>query len=306
MRWPSALTARAGAFSFAAMLTIGSYELHSIETGRFRLDGGAMFGIVPRVVWEQVAPADERHRIQLSMRSLLAVDRRGGRAILVDSGAGDKWSPEEVDRFAFEVDGDRFDARLAGLGLSREQITDVVVTHLHFDHNGGLTRWADEAAERVEPSFPSARHWIHRRHLDHARSPTQKDRASFLARDFEPVADAGLFELLDGDSPSCPFRHVRWFVSHGHTPYQLLPLFDDGRRRLLFAGDAIPTFAHLPVPWVMAYDLEPLRTMEEKTHILSMCAREDLLLASEHDPELAAAQIDTAGKRPTVKQPIDL
>jgi len=288
------------------MLTIGPCELHSIETGRFRLDGGAMFGIVPRVLWEKVAPADELHRIQLSMRSLLAVDRRAGRVILVDSGAGDKWMSEEAARFAFEVDHNRFDARLAELGLSCEAVTDVVVTHLHFDHNGGLTRWVGEPGGRLAPRFGNARHWLHRSHLEHARSPTERDRASFFARDFEPVAEAGLFELLEGESPPCPIPAIQWFVSHGHTPYQLLPLFDDGRTRLLFTGDVIPTFAHLPLPWVMAYDLYPLVTMQEKRRIFSLCSETGLLLASEHDPNLAAGAIDTSGRHPAVLHPIDL
>lgn len=288
------------------MLRVGPYEIYSFETGRFRLDGGAMFGVVPRVLWERVTKPDERHRIRLAMRSLLAIDRDGGRSILVDTGAGDKWSDEERERFAFEVDPVRLDARLSELGLSREGITDVVVTHLHFDHNGGLTEWAGEPGGALRARFPNARHWIHERHLAHARNATEKDRASFYARDFEPVAEAGLFELLSGDGPDCPFPAVRWFISHGHTPYQILPLFDDGTTRLLFTSDVIPTFAHLPVPWVMAYDLEPLRTMDEKKTVLRMCAEDGLLLASEHDPEIAAAAIDATGKRPTVSRVVRL
>jgi glyoxylase-like metal-dependent hydrolase (beta-lactamase superfamily II) len=288
------------------MLRIGPYELYSIETGRFRLDGGAMFGVVPRVVWERAAPPDDLHRIRLAMRSLLAIDRAAGHSILVDTGAGDKWSAEERERFAFEVDHALFDARLSELGLSRERITDVLVTHLHFDHNGGLTEWAGEPGGKLQPRFPNARHWIHERHLAHAREPTEKDRASFFPRDFEPIAQAGLFELLSGDAPACPFPATRWFMSHGHSPYQMLPLFDDGRTRVLFTGDVIPTFAHLPVPWVMAYDLEPLKTMAEKTRVLQMCAADGLLLASEHDPGVAAASINTAGKRPAVAKPVEI
>lgn len=286
------------------MLRVGPYEIHSIETGRFRLDGGAMFGVVPRVLWERIARPDELHRIRLAMRSLLAIDRAAGRSILVDTGAGDKWSADERERFALDVDHAHFDARLAALGLSRDQITDVLVTHLHFDHNGGLTEWTDVPGGALRARFPNARHWIHERHLHHARDATEKDRASFYPRDFEPIAEGGLFEVLTGDSPDCPFPGVRWFISHGHTPSQMLPLFDDGATRLLFTSDMIPTFAHLPVPWVMAYDLEPLRTMAEKKEVLRMCSEHGLLLASEHDPDIAGASIDAAGKRPTVRETI--
>lgn len=288
------------------MLRIGPYELYSIETGRFRLDGGAMFGVVPRVVWERAAPPDASHRIQLSMRSLLAIDRDAGRSILVDTGAGDKWSADEGARFAFEIDHARLDRRLGELGLSREQITDVVVTHLHFDHNGGLTEWVGEPGGELRARFPNAGHWIHQRHLEHARKPNEKDRASFYPRDFEPIAEAGLFRCLEGDDPAPSFESVRWFLSHGHSPDQVLPLIDDGRSRLLFTGDVFPTFAHLAVPWVMAYDVEPLRTMAEKKRVLQMCSDDGLLLASAHDPTMPAARIDTAGKRPTVAARIDL
>lgn len=288
------------------MIRIGPYEICSIETGRFRLDGGSMFGVVPRVVWEPAAPADDKHRIRLSARSLLAIDRDADRAILVDTGVGDKWNAAERDRFGFEIRDDAVDGALAERGLSRDAITDIVVTHLHFDHNGGLTSWKDAPGGDLVPRFPNARHWIHERQLDHARQPNEKDRASFYPRDFEPIAERSLFEIVSGDATKSPFPCIDWFISEGHTPAQLLPRFDDGSQRLLFVGDVIPTFVHLPIAWVMAFDLEPLKTMREKADILRQCAEVGLLLASVHDPDAPAAEIDTAGRRPKVRKPITL
>lgn len=288
------------------MIRIGPYELHAIETGWFRLDGGAMFGVVPKVLWEKQAPPDELNRIQLAMRSLLAIDRSRGRVILVDTGAGGKWNAEEIERFAFEIEGDRLGAGLRRQGLRDEDVTDVIVTHLHFDHNGGLTVWEDAGQQRARPRFSKARHWLHAGQLAHARRPTLKDRASFYPRDYESVVEAGLFTLLEGEQPESPFANVSWFIAHGHTPYQLLPRFSDGRTSLLYVADEIPTFAHLPIPWVMAYDTEPLKTMQEKQCMLQDCAEHDVILFSEHDPQVAAARIDASGKRPIIRETIAL
>ena len=266
------------------MIEIGPYEIHAIETGRFRLDGGAMFGVVPKVLWEKQAKPDEFNRIQLAMRSLLAIDRSAGRVMLVDTGAGNKWNRDEIERFAFEIENDPLQAGLRRYGLAADDVTDVVVTHLHFDHNGGLTVWDDRSDGSAKPRFCKARHWVHAKHVAHALSPTPKDRASFYARDFQPLRDARLLELLEGNLPESPFPHVSWFVAHGHTPFQLLPCFHDDQASLQYLADLIPTTAHLPIPWVMAYDNEPLKTMAEKQRVLRDCARQNLLLFFEHDP----------------------
>lgn len=287
------------------MLEVGRYEIRTIETGRFRLDGGAMFGVVPRVLWERVAPADERHRIQLAMRSLVLVDRGAGRVIVVDTGAGHKWDDVERDRFAFEVPERSLEAGLARAGIRPEDVTDIVVTHLHFDHNGGLTEWSDGPGSSLRVRFPKARHWVHAGHLAHAQRPTEKDRASFLARDFEPLVSGGRFDLLEGESPACPFPGVEWNVVHGHTPYQLLPVVVGDGVRVEYLGDLVPTFAHLPVPWVMAYDNEPLKTLVEKRALLRRCAEGDVIVVSEHDPEIGGARLEVSG-RPAVRERVDL
>ena len=287
------------------MIEIGPYEIHAIETGRFRLDGGAMFGVVPKALWQRQCRPDELNRIQLTMRSLLAIDRSAGRVILVDTGAGSKWSSDEIERFAFEIENDPLEAGLRRHGLHAHDVTDVVVTHLHFDHNGGLTEWEDRGDGSAKPRFCKAKHWVHAKHVAHARSPTLKDRASFYARDFQPLLDVGLLELLEGDLPESPFPNVSWFVAHGHTPFQLLPRFHDDQASLQYLADLMPTTAHLPIPWVMAYDNEPLKTMTEKQQVLNDCEQENLLLFFEHDPEVGAARIDVSGKHPRIQERLE-
>jgi glyoxylase-like metal-dependent hydrolase (beta-lactamase superfamily II) len=264
-----------------------------------------MFGVVPRVLWERQSQPDELNRIPMSMRALLAVDRSAGRVILVDSGAGDKWTPDEIERFAFEFEGDQLGAGLGKHGLSDDDVTDVIITHLHFDHNGGLTRWADPDTQRATPRFRKARHWLHAGHYAHATAPTPKDRASFYQRDIQPVAEAGLLEVVEGDDPKSPIPNVSWFLANGHTPYQLLPRFFDDQTALQYLADLIPTVAHLPIPWVMAYDNEPLKTMTEKQQILRACAEQNLMLFFEHDPLVAAARIDTAGKHARLGEAVE-
>ena len=141
------------------MINIGAYEIHAIEAGRFRLDGGAMFGVVPKVLWDRLAPADDLNRIRLAMRCMLAIDRHAGRVILVDCGTGSQWNEKELDRYAFETQGDPLGAGLRRHGLTSTDVTDVIISHLHFDHNGGLTDWNDP----TKPRFPNARHWTHKK-----------------------------------------------------------------------------------------------------------------------------------------------
>ncbi len=287
-----------------AMLAVGSYELHAIESGHFRLDGGAMFGVVPKVLWAPLTPPDALNRIGLAMRCLVAIDRRAGRVILVDSGAGQKWTEQENERFAFSGGPDPLGAGLSALGIHDQDITDVVVTHLHFDHNGGLTRWEDDPGTRAVPRFGNAVHWLHAGHLAHARQPGLKDRASFYGRDFEPLLERELFRMVDGRGGPSPLPGVSWLVANGHTPCQLLPRFEDDHLAVQFVADLIPTTAHLPPPWVMAYDNEPLKTIAEKQALYRECAAGDLLLFFEHDPEVAAARIDVSGRRPALQEPI--
>ncbi len=288
------------------MLKLGAYELYSVVNGTVRLDGGAMFGVVPKLLWESVADVDDSNRILLNTRTLLAVNRAEQRVVLVDTGCGTKWTPDKASRFAVHYDPAAIPRALTALNLSVAEVTDVVIGHLHFDHNGGLTEWFDDPDGPTCLRFPNARHWIHRGHWEHAHHPHLRDRASFLKEDFAILADAKVLRLVEGDEPEPPFDQVEWFVSHGHTPYQLHPIFGAGDERLMFIGDLVPTVAHLRLSWVMAYDLRPLETTRERELVYRRCLDEGLLLAFPHDPNVAGVAIEGTIERPIVARALSL
>ncbi len=283
------------------MLSVGGFDILSVQTGTLGLDGGAMFGVVPRVLWAPHEQVDQQNRIKLATRTLIAVSKDRKHVLLVDTGTGTKWPEKDAVRFAIRYDRDAIAEALdEHFNLSTGDVTDIVVTHLHFDHNGGLTQWADEPDGPTELRFPGARHWMHRRHWEHVQHPSDKDRASFLAHDYEILEQAGVLRLVDGPEPESPWPGVRFFVSNGHTPGQLLPIFGDTDDALMFTGDVIPTSSHLRVPWVMAYDLEPLKTIDEKKRILGWCREGGMRLAFPHDVRLGIAELDFGGNRALV------
>lgn len=288
------------------MLRIGRYELYSIITGTFRLDGGAMFGVVPKVLWGNAVEFDEANRIFLATRTLLAADREEKRVILADTGCGTKWTKEHAARFAIEHNHDAIPNALSAIGMSIDDVTDIIVTHLHFDHNGGLTEWFDDPGGPTVLRFPKARHWIHKNQWDHAHHPNYKDRASYLKEDFDGLENGGVLRFVEGDQPETPWPGVEWFISHGHTPYQLHPVFATDEEELIWTGDLVPTVAHLRLPWVMAYDLQPMRTIEEKTRLFERALGKPVTLAFPHDPQLAAARIDGKPEKPIVSHVADM
>lgn len=288
------------------MLKIGNYELHSVVNGTLWLDGGAMFGVVPKALWHKVVDVDQQNRIPLAARSLVAVDRSASRLIVVDTGCGTKWDQKSAARFGIVHDPTALPRKLGEMGLSLADVTDVVITHLHFDHNGGLTDWYDDPGGKTTLRFPNARHWIHRAHLAHAQKPTPKDRASFIEADFAALEDAGVLSFVEGDHPAPTIDGVRWLVSQGHTTCQLHAEFVGDDRNLLFVGDLVPTIAHLRLGWVMAYDLRPLDTIAERQRVYQRCIEEGLLLAFPHDPNHGGAMIDGTVERPVVSQTLPL
>ncbi len=288
------------------MLRIGRFEVYSVITGTFRLDGGAMFGVVPKVLWGSAVEHDESNRIFLTTRTLLVVDRENRRVVIADTGCGTKWTNEKAERFAIRHDPQAIPRALRAIGLGVSDVTDVVVTHLHFDHNGGLTSWADEPGARTALCFPRARHWIHRKHWEHAHHPNVKDRASFLPEDFTGLEEAGVLHFVEGDEPDSTIPGIEWFVSHGHTVYHLHPIVADGDARLSFVGDLVPTAAHLRLAWVMAYDLLPLTTIAEKERIFRNAIDHGWLVAMPHDPKIAAVALDGAPDRPVVSRTLEL
>ena len=266
-------------------MTIGGYRLDPVHAGVLGLDGGAMFGIVPKALWARKSPADDRNRIPLAMRCLLL--RGHGRTVLIDDGLGDKYD----DKFAgiFAVDRSEHDLlpSLAALGVAPEDVTDVVLTHLHFDHCGGSTRRGEDGA--LTTTFPNATYHVQRRHWAWAHE-SPREGASFLTENLEPLAASGQLQLLDpGDAP---LPGMELLVVDGHTRGQHLPLLLGDGGPLLFAADLVPTAAHVPLLWIMAYDVAPLDTLTEKERILGRAAEEGWTLFFEHDPSTATARVE--------------
>ncbi|MGB2985237.1 MAG: MBL fold metallo-hydrolase, partial [Phycisphaerae bacterium] len=253
-----------------------------------------------------ITDVDDLNRILLATRTLLAVDRSQGRVMLVDTGCGTKWAPDQAERYAVQYDPDAIPSALKAIGLSEDDVTDVVITHLHFDHNGGLTYWYDEPEGPTRLRYPKAHHWVHRTHWEHANDPHQKDRASFPSEDFVVLGDAEVLQFVEGDQPDPPYDGVEWLISHGHTPCQLHPIFGTGHHRLLFVGDLVPTVAHLRPSWVMAYDVAPLTTISEKETINRRCLEEGWLLAFPHDLEVGGVALDGTVERPIVARTLPL
>ena len=278
-------------------LTLGGWTLRALEAGRFRLDGGAMFGSVPRALWSRTNPPDERHRIALAMRCLLAEGH--GRRVLVDVGIGDKTPAKLADIYGIDHTGSSLERSLAGAGLAPEDVTDVVLTHLHFDHAGGGTR---RAGEGLAPSFPRARYHLQRRNLENALAPNPRERASYLPENHVPLLEAGVLELWEG--AASPWPGLELLPAHGHTRGQQLVRVSGPEGALYYVADLIPTAAHVRIPYVMGYDVAAIETMEEKRTLLARAAAEGAWICLEHDPVTAfgrpAADGDDFGWAETV------
>lgn len=276
-------------------MRIGGYEVVSLETGHFSLDGGAMFGVVPWVFWSRTNPPDARQRIKLAARCWLV--RGHGRNILVDNGNGTKWNQKLKDIYKLDNASADLDSSLRNLGLTPHDITDVILTHLHFDHAGGSTAIVDG---KIVPAFPRAKYYVQKNHWDLSQNPTEKDRGSFMRDDFVPLMEHGVLELVDGEFEIFP--GIELLVCNGHTNAQQLPKISDGRTTMLFCCDLIPTVSHLPWPYVMAYDVRPLVTIEEKKRILSRAYEERWTLFLEHDPVTEAITLKSVEKGFAVDQ----
>jgi glyoxylase-like metal-dependent hydrolase (beta-lactamase superfamily II) len=280
-------------------MRIGAYEVQSLETGRFSLDGGAMFGVVPWFIWSKLIPPDDRQRIELAARCWLL--RGNGKTILVDDGNGTKWNQKLKDIYNLNNTSGDLLSSLKNEGLRPEDITDVILTHLHFDHAGGSTTLVHGD---LVPTFPNARYYVQKKQWELSEQPTEKDRASFIRDDFVPLMRHGVLELVDG--PCELFPGIELLVTNGHTTAQQLPKISDGKTTMLFCCDLLPTTAHLPWPYVMSYDVRPLVTLEEKRTILNRAYDERWTLFLEHDPIGEAITIKPTEKGYTVDQRITL
>ena len=266
-------------------MKLGDWQFRTFHDGQFKLDGGAMFGVVPKVMWERHHPADDMNRIDLDLRCLL-VDHED-RRIMVDVGIGDRWDARKAEIFALDRRPNHLVAELAEAGIIRESITDVVLTHLHFDHAGGVFRQGEDG---LEPVFPNATHWVQKKHWDWAHNPSQRDRASFRTEDFLGLKESGKLEFVEGRQEILP--GVTVMPVNGHTPGQQIVEFHTGEKVVVFCGDLIPFRSQVHIPWIMGFDLNPMLTVAEKKQLLTLAAEEQYILVFEHDPIHEAAIVE--------------
>jgi glyoxylase-like metal-dependent hydrolase (beta-lactamase superfamily II) len=271
-------------------IPFGEVELMTVSDGFFYLDGGAMFGVIPKVFWEKPAPPDERNRIRMAMRCLLV---KGMRTMLVDAGAGDKMTPKQADIYRLEREYN-LSHSLPAAGVPPERIDIVLATHLHFDHAGGFTEKTSDG--NLRPRFPRAQYVVRRGEWEDAMDPNDRTKGSYFRENFKPLADHRVLQLVDDDVSIMPGVRVR--RTGGHTMHHQIVQIESGGRTAVFAADLLPTAAHLPEVWVMGYDLFPLETMSFKRAFLREAIEREYLILFEHDPDIAAGYIREAnGKR---------
>ena len=268
--------------------------LQILDTGLFKLDGGAMFGVVPKPLWQKLNPADEQNRCTWAMRCLLY--ERGDQLLLVDTGIGNKQDAKFFGHY--DLHGD---ATLLGsinkAGYDAADVTDVLLTHLHFDHVGGAVKRIDDQLRSV---FSNATYWTHPAHWNWALNPNPREKASFLSENILPLQESGQLKFLT-ESPF-PFTDIDLLYVDGHTEKMALPVFTINNRTVAYMADLIPSSAHVPLPYVMSYDVRPLLTMDEKTHILKQAADANWILVFEHDPLTEAATVELTDKGVRIKE----
>jgi len=260
-------------------MEIGKYKLKIITSSYFGLDGGAMFGVIPKVLWNRTNPSDDSNRIRLSAQHLIL--ESDGRKIIIDTGMGNKWDEKSKSIYAVD-ENNSMDGALKQIGYSRDNITDVILTHLHFDHAGGSTILENG---KPIPAFPNAKYYVQKRQWDQAINPSDKDRASYVKNDFIPLFEEGVLNFINGEEQFDD--EIQFIETKGHSFGQQLIKVSDSSNSILFCADLIPTASHIPLPYIMGYDLQPLVTMEEKKKILPLAADENWKLFFGHDPEVA-------------------
>jgi glyoxylase-like metal-dependent hydrolase (beta-lactamase superfamily II) len=275
-------------------------ELFTIDTGFFKLDGGAMFGVVPKSIWHKANPSDENNMIRLAMRCLLV--QTENRLILIDNGLGNKQDDKFFSHYFLHGD-DTLEKSLNKNGFTKADITDMVLTHLHFDHCGGSIEFNSDRT-KYQTAFPNATYWVGEEHWNESMAPNPREKASFLKENIVPIQESGQLKLL---KPGEQFhKEIDLLFSKGHTQSMMHPIIPYKGGKLIYLADVIPTQAHLPVPYVMGYDVRPLDTMKEKMDILNMAVENNWVLYFEHDPFNEACTVQQTEKGIRLKEQIKI
>lgn len=274
-------------------------KFYVIDTGFFKLDGGAMFGVVPKVIWQKTNPADENNLCTWAMRCLLIED--GNRLILIDTGIGDKQDQAFLRHYYLHGDAS-LEGSLKKSGFSADDITDVFLTHLHFDHCGGAVRWKSREKKVAEPAFKNAVYWSNASHWKWATEPNAREKASFLKENILPIQESGQLQFVEQES----FDGFDIFYANGHTEKMMMPVIRHKGKTIVYAADLLPSVGHIPLPYVMGYDTRPLLTLQEKESFLRKAAEEGYILFLEHDPVHECCTLQMTEKGPRLKETFSL
>ncbi len=277
-------------------------KLHSIHTGLFKLDGGAMFGVVPKVIWQKTNPADANNLCSWAMRCLLLED--GDRLILIDNGMGDKQDEKFFTHFYLHGNY-TLEGSLKQAGFSFNDITDVFLTHLHFDHCGGGVKWKDAQNQIGEPVFPNAHYWSNEAHWNWAKNPNAREKASFLKENMLPIQQSGQLNFINPDLDS-PFSQFDILYVDGHTDKMMIPHIKYKGHTIVFAADLLPSTGHIPLPYVMSYDTRPLLTLKEKAEFLQKATDEQYIIFFEHDSVNECCMLKMTEKGPRLDRAFPL
>ncbi|RYY71970.1 MAG: MBL fold metallo-hydrolase [Chitinophagaceae bacterium] len=274
-------------------------NLYTINTGHFKLDGGAMFGVVPKSIWHKLNPADENNMCSWALRCLLIED--GNRLVLIDNGMGDKQDAKFFGHYYLHGD-DTLDKSLAVHGFNRNDITDVILSHLHFDHCGGSIK---REGDKLVPAFSKATFWSNERHWKWATQPNEREKASFLKDNILPIQESGRLKFIETHQNDFP-ANITIRQAFGHTDAMMLPTVQYKDRTVVFMADLLPSVGHIPLPYVMAYDMFPLQTLNEKKAFLTEAQQEDFVLFLEHDPQVECCTLQMTEKGIRVKDTLKL
>jgi glyoxylase-like metal-dependent hydrolase (beta-lactamase superfamily II) len=270
-------------------MKIGKYELYIIESGSFALDGGAMFGIIPKPLWVKTNPSDEANRITLATRNLLLISN--SKKILVDTGMGNDWDSKSREIYQINQNENSIDKSLKQLNLTKDDISDVILTHLHFDHTGGSL--ISENGKYI-PAFPNAKYYVQKQNYNWGMNPSDRDRGSYIKNKFHPLMEYGILNLLDSNDNFDD--EIEFIIVNGHTFGQQLLKISDSSETLLYCADLFPTTSHINIPYVMGYDIQPLETVREKKMILPKAVEENWKIFFEHDAYNPVATVKSTEK----------